>query len=336
MGVELNSAFFGALNKLTVGGVEAALEDQALLWYRLFPNPSFPPGILLALVLAVLPLIVVLIHLSFTQRWMLNAWQKLAIILPLLAFLAVGLTVSVKIGGGGDLHNMDMFIIGLMFTGAIAWHNSDREWIKRPELLPSWIRIMLLLSVALPTLWPYVNLKPTVIHEEDTNWVRTLADIPPPRRFPNTLPSEADTAHALEIVRRSVAQASQSGEVLFMDQRQLLTFGYIVDVPLVAEYDKKVLINEAMSDDAEYFEGFYADLEAQRFSLIITNPLHERIQTESDNFGEENNAWVKWVSTPLLCYYEPWRTLKDVTVQLLVPRQDVSQCGQILPLDVKE
>src|SRR6185503_3801236 len=102
--------------------------------------------------------------------------------------------------------------------------------------------------------------------------------------------------------------------------------------PLIPEYDKKVLINQAMSQDAPYFQSLYRDLASRRFSLIISNPLHVRIQTDSDNFGEENNAWVKWVSAPVLCYYEPLITLKKVTVQLLVPRQDISGCDQKLPL----
>ena len=103
---------------------------------------------------------------------------------------------------------------------------------------------------------------------------------------------------------------------------------------MIPEYDKKVLINQAMSADAQYFSAFYKDLAAHRFSLIITNPLHENIQTDLNQFGEENNAWVKWVSTPVLCYYEPLNTLKKVTVQLLVPRKDTSGCAQILPMAI--
>ena len=121
-----------------------------------------------------------------------------------------------------------------------------------------------------------------------------------------------------------------------MDQRQLLTFGYIIDVPLVPEYDKKVLINQALSNNASYFEGFYMDLASQRFSLIITNPVNRRLDTSEGNFGEENNAWVKWVSTPLLCYYESADRFKRVDIELLVPRQDISGCDSILPTNGNE
>ncbi|HRQ33269.1 MAG TPA: hypothetical protein PLM89_09235, partial [Anaerolineales bacterium] len=135
---------------------------------------------------------------------------------------------------------------------------------------------------------------------------------------------------ALKDIQNAIKEAAPNGDILFIDQRQLLTFKYVTGVPLVPEYDKKVLINEAMSASESYFQTFYRDLAAQRFSLIITNPLHERVQTEEDNFGEENNAWVKWVSAPVLCFYEPLETLKKVKIQLLAPKQDVSACVKYL------
>ena len=205
------------------------------------------------------------------------------------------------------------------------------DWLRQIGNSPVWMRSILVLLIVVPGFYKYTRLKP-IAFSEDMNWVMTLADIPPTGPLPDSLPSRDDTSAALDVIRREVAKAAVKGDVLFIDQRQLLTFGYVKGAGLVPEYDKKVLINEAMSDDASYFAGFYKDLAAQRFSLIITNPLHENIQTESDNFGEENNAWVKWVSTPILCYYEPERMLKKVTIQLLVPRQDdTSMCQQMLP-----
>ena len=68
-------------------------------------------------------------------------------------------------------------------------------------------------------------------------------------------------------------------------------------------------MNEALSDDQEYFNPFYHDLQSHRFALIITEPTHVVYQSDENNFGEENNAYVKWVSEPLLCYYEPIRNI---------------------------
>jgi len=316
---------------VTPGQVGASLSSQPLLWYRLFPNETYALGILIGLLLALGPLIFILIHLSRTHRWMLTGWQKLAIVLPLLAFLAVGLIVSTKIGGGGDLHNMDMFIIGLMFTGAIAWRNGGRQWFDTINAAPVWTRMMAVALIVIPGYWSLTGMSPISVNG-DIGMIVTLADLEPsPNPLPDTLPSSLDTSEALDGIRAEVERAAPLGDILFMDQRQLLTFGYVTGVPLVPEYDKKVLIDQAMSENAQYFESFYRDLASQRFSLIISNPLHERIKTDSAEFGEENNAWVKWVSAPVLCYYEPVYTLKKVTVQILVPRRDISDCSRILP-----
>ena len=323
---------------VTVSAVSAEVSAQPLLWYRLFPNATYGEGILIGLVLAALPLIAILVYLSRTGRWRLNVWQKLAIVLPLLAFFVIGLIVSVKIGGGGDLHNMDMFIIGLMFAGAIAWRNGAYKWIDEIHTAPVWIQLTMIALIVMPAYKPLIHMTPIVI-KEDIQTVATLADIvedPLPNPLPDTLPSESDTEKALKGIQRVVAKASQNGEVLFMDQRQLLTFGYIKDVPLVAEYDKKVLINEAMSANTQYFAGFYQDLATQRFSLIITSPVNRRLEKTEGHFGEENNAWVKWVTVPLLCYYEPYDRLKRVDIDLLVPRKDISDCDQVLPIHATE
>ena len=319
---------------VTLDFIGTSLSAQSLLWYRLFPNETYGPGILIALLLACLPLTVILLYLAKTRSWVLNGWQKLAIVLPLFAFLVVGLIVSTKIGGGGDLHNLDMFIIGLMFAGAMAWRNGGYEWITSPTVMPAWIRFVILGMIVIPGYIPLAGIRPISI-KADIDVVATLADIvlinPATDSLPNTLPSEAQVMEDLAGIQAEVAEAAPHGEILFMDQRQLLTFGYIQGIPLVPEYDKKVLIDQALSENASYFETFYQDLAAQRFSLIISNPLHERIKTEAADFGEENNAWVKWVSSPILCYYEPLYTLKKVDVQLLGPRQDISQCAKMFP-----
>lgn len=328
----------GISGGVTSDSVMSSISSQPLLWYRLLPNETFEPGILIGLILAVGPISLILIHLIKTRQWIINGWQKAAIVLPLLAFLVVGLIVSTKIGGGGDLHNMDMFIIGLTFTCAIAWRNGGRQWIDKINIAPGWIQILVMASILIPSYWAFLGLRPISV-TRDVKVVALLADIPPlfpstdvfPDPLPGFLPSKDDTYEALNGIRAEVERAAPLGEILFMDQRQLLTFGYITEVPLVPEYDKKVLIDKALSSDAKYFEDFYRDLAAQRFSLIITNPLHERIKTDAAEFGEENNAWVKWVSTPILCYYEPLYTLRKVTVQILGPRQDISDCSQALP-----
>jgi hypothetical protein len=314
--------------------IESGLTSQPLLWNRLFPNETFGPGILFGLVIATLPLMIVLTYMVTTDHWRLNAWQKACVVLPLLAFLIVGLIVSVKIGGGGDLHNMDMFIIGLLFVAAIVWRHGGYDWIRKVRTMPAWLSGVVIAMIVLPALKPLTQMRPLAVHQ-DTQLVVTLADIVPndplPNPLPDTLPSDSDTAQDLKKVQKAISVAASKGEILFMDQRQLLTFGYVTNVPLVPEYDKKVLIDQAMSENSAYFESFYNDLAAHRFSLIITSPLNRQLNTEEDNFGDENNAWVKWITKPLLCYYEPLDVLKKVDVELLVPRAGVLDCTDMMP-----
>ena len=130
-------------------------------------------------------------------------------------------------------------------------------------------------------------------------------------KYLEMLPARAEIVEILGTIQGEVELAKPHGEILFMDQRQLLTFGYVEDVPLVPEYEKKVLMNAAMGSNERYFRKLYADLAAKRFSLIISEPLRAPVKDSSYQFGEENNAWVRWVVEPVLCYYEPIETFKS-------------------------
>jgi hypothetical protein len=317
---------------VTTQDVASSLSSEPLLWYRLFPNATYGFGILLALLVAVLPLILVLIYLVVTKRWTMNVWQSLIVISTLLAFLVVGLVVSTKIGGGGDLHNMDMFLIGLMFTGVLAWQKGGAEWIRQIDASPVWVKLLLVFMLAWPGYYPLMEMRSFSFGEE-ASWLVILTDAPTEKSL-GMLPSRKVTERSLEIIRSRVALAQTQGEVLFMDQRQLLTFGYIKGVAFVPEYEKKVLMSQALNTDEVYFKEFYEALASHRFSLIVSEPLHTPIKDVSYQFGEENNAWVKWVSAPILCYYEPAETLIEVKVQLLVPRLEPADCSSILPEDL--
>lgn len=315
---------------VSVTSVTMEASSQPLLWYRLFPNATHDTGILISLVVTIAPLAALLLYLSLAKKWQLNAWQKWSLALPQLAFLAVGLIVSVKIGGGGDLHNLDMFLIGLFFIAVIAWENGGRKWFRSVDAAPLWVKGALILLMALPGRYPISALRGYHFAEQ-ASWLATLTDVGDPK-FLEMLPTEAEVEEALQTIRREVEAAKSYGEVLFIDQRQLLTFGYVRDVPFVPEYEKKILMNEALSGDPGYFQPFYADLQARRFALIVTEPLKSPIRDSDFQFGEENNAWVTWVVDPLLCYYQPIATFKSVQVQLLVPWQEEVDCSAVLPI----
>ncbi len=290
-----------AFDTVSPEGISAMVTRQPLLWERLLPNPTFGPGILLALLVAVGPLIIFLIYLLKARYWKLGVLRGAALLLPLLAFLGVGLVVSVKIGGGGDLHNMDMFLVSLVFVAGLAWRAGGDRVVLQIDRQPFWVQMTLALMVI-------IFAQQAMSHSAAVR-----------------IPTAEKVTEALQIIQRETAMASEQGEVLFLDQRQLLTFGEAPEIPLVVDYEKKYLMDQALSSDAAYFAKFHADLARQRFALIISEPLKVVYQGDAHHFGNENDAWVYWVAQPILCYYEPLKTFKDVKIQLLVPRSTIER-----------
>ena len=292
-------------NRLSAEGVSSAVTHHPLIWSRLWPNATYPPGIVLGLLIAVLPVVLTLVFLHRKGVWNTNMWQKVALVGGLAAFLGVGLVVSVKIGGGSNLHNLDMFLIALIFSTAGAWEQaSSSSWVQKPGF--SRLGLFILAAIILPLWWPLVTALPR--------------ELPPP-----------DAAKiALRGIQQQVSQAEERGEVLFMDQRQLLTFGLVDQVPLVDEYEKKRVMNKALGGDEVYFSNFYQDLAESRFSLIINEPLQTYLyQEEERNFASENNAWVRFVAEPMLCFYQVQKTYQEVGVELLIPRETACLNAQV-------
>jgi hypothetical protein len=311
-----------------VGSSASVSTSQALLWYRLLPNATYVDGILLGLIKATAPLAVILVF-AGGRHWKPSALQLVVVVLSLLAFLAVGLIVSTKIGGGGDLHNLDMFLIGMLFAGGIVWKTGANQIAQGMGRWAAWVHAVLVLALVMPANGALQALRP-ISFADDAAWLIVLADVERPRDL-GSLPTADVTSSSLERLRKAVAEAQGQGEVLFMDQRQLLTFGFVEGVRLVPEYEKKRMMDEALSGNAEYFHNFYRDLSARRFALLISSPLRTPIKDSEYGFGEENNAWVEWVARPVLCYYEEADTLNEAKVELLTPRNGPVDCESVLP-----
>ncbi len=290
---------------LSVEGVTSVVSRQPLLWDRLFPSQTYRFGILLALIMTIAPLVIFLIYLIRKQRWPMDWVRGAVLLINLCLFLAVGLVVSVKIGGGNNLHNLDMFLIGLVFTAALAWEAGGYRALADLGRQPRWVQLTLAAMIAIFALQPLFSVKPL------------------------SLPAPEVVQKTLQTVQEEVERASRQGEVLFIDQRQLLTFGYVPRIPLVVDYEKKYLMDKAMAGDEKYFRKLYTDLANHRFALIVSEPLRVRIRESDYQFGDENNAWVKWVSAPILCYYKPIATFRETRVELLEPRQGENPCPEL-------
>jgi hypothetical protein len=209
-------------------------------------------------------------------RWF-GMWAMLAVL------FAGGLVVSVKIGGGGDLHNMDAFavllaVIAFYFIGGNVQMEGTAE-DNSPFKLP-------VLS------WPIAA----------TGLLIPLIFIIPLLSSPQKFHSDVNQ-QAFKLLKSMSEQASQKGPVLFINERHLVTF-HQVNVPLVPDYEAVTLMEMAMSINQAYLQQFYADLKNHRFAAIVADKQNVGIQEEGA-FSDENNVWNSRVSPYILCYYEP-------------------------------
>jgi hypothetical protein len=259
-------------------------------------------GIILGLVLACLPLGALLVYLVRSGRWQINKWQAVAIAGVLVPFLGVGLVASVKAGGGTNLHNLDMFLIGMVFTASLAWDAGFEKQIVDSMRRPGYVRGLLMMVIAIPAFMPMVGARPV--------------ELPPSEKVET----------AMTGIQEYVECARGQGEVLFIAQRQMLTFGYVLNVPLVPEYELKLVMDRALARNESYFEDFYQDLVERRFSLIVADRQFTLIKDESESLAVENNAWVEWVTIPLLEQYESVKIFKLVGIELFMPPGRALEC----------
>ncbi len=290
-----------------------------LLWYRLWPSPTYPPGILPAALLVSLPLLLLAAYRLVQRQDGISAWRRyhpvrfLGLGVILLVLFAGGLVVSVKIGGGSNLHNMDAYLSLLLVlcasfffeqavpdVGTQKIENRPALALAFPAANPSWLRSSgLALALILPSL------------------LFVLSGGPSP-----ALPDPDQIAKGMEVTLRIVDEMTKKGgEVLFISNRQLIIFDEVQGVRLVPEYERVFLMEMAMAGNPEYLERFYNDLKNHRFALIISEPLYIQSKGSETRFGEENDAWVQQITIPILQYYDQRRTLPAVKMEFLVPKE---------------
>ncbi len=265
------------------------------IWDRLFPNPTFAPGILLGLAVAVGPLILLLIWVFASRRGRLHPVSTSLITLMGFIFLTGGVIVSVKIGAGGDLHDLDLFLIFLLILANDCVCRLTHGTLDKLDLWPEFPRGLALIAFMGPILWMLAT-----------------------RQEKNVIPP-GKGVEELQIISHEVEKAALEGDVLFIGQRQLLAFGFIENVPLVPEYELVEVMDHAMAGDQAYFQEFYQDLEEGRFSLIVASGMSIEKHRVPHSFEEESEAWRKYVAIKLFEWYAPRVKLDDVGVWLYEP-----------------
>jgi hypothetical protein len=269
---------------------------SSLLWERLLPNPTFELGILAGILLITFPL---LFHFVGHFREWLKAFHPLrsiSLVLPLVILFFGGLVVSVKIGGGGNLHNMDAFIVLLMVINSYVFFEPAQRgrevWSFRNTLKLPFIAV----TLSIPVLWN----------------VYTLTEFEP-----RDVEVGQDSLRTLEL--KVMEEVGTGGEILFMSERHLLALHEIIDVPLVPEYEKIFLMEMAMAGNHVYLNGFYEDVRQHRFDMIVSSSLPVILRGPEHEFGIEDDVWVQNITIPLLESYEPTLFLDGGGIWVLEP-----------------
>jgi hypothetical protein len=282
-----------------------------LIWSRLLPNETFPMGILPGILLVSAPLLLALYQMLRTSPLPLGEGvgrraepaeavraRWLALLAMLLVLFFGGVVVSTKIGGGGDLHNMDAYLVmlSLLTTSVLAKQAAPENEAKPMDGRIGWGVAFAALLIPLGFAIRHIGFFPS--------YDKTIAE---------------------KDIQRLQEALQNGGEILFITERQLITFDYLHGVRLAPEYEQMELMEMAMSRNRAYLENYYADLRARRFDLIVAEDQKFTRQKQGA-FVEENAAWVRFVGAPLLCNYKPVVTLTSNNIQVFEPRPRQVEC----------
>ncbi len=264
-----------------------------LLWYRLLPSATYPLGVLPGILLASAAALVLIFLWARHHRQGMHPIRWLGLGGSLAVLFAGGLVVSAKIGGGGNLHNLDAYLLLLlMITVYMAFDRAACEtapavsWTPSPWLLGAGLLVPVAFALAAGGPWQSRD--------------------------------HASARSTVAAIREAVAEATRSGQaVLFISERHLIAFEGL-DVALEPDYEKVYLMEMAMADNEAYLEAFRSDLAAHRFGLIITERPGTNLRGSDYGFGEENDVWARRVAAPLVSYYQMEVDL--VGIWLMVPR----------------
>ncbi len=272
-----------------------------LLWYRLWPNDAYALGVLPGILIFSAPLWLV-IGLGLWKRQ--SEWHPLRLALlglMLLVLLVGGIFVSMKIGGGTDLHNLDAYVVLLLIVSAYIFfkryapENSPGHWtfpwpvVAFLILIPAWF--------ALPGtsgFWKY---------------------------------DAAQSQATLEALQQTVDNVNaQGGEILFITQRHLISMRMLTGVKLIPEYEREELMEMAMGNNETYLDIFANDLKQHRFAAIVVDELQTYMADDEESMGAENNAWTRYVAKRILCNYRLESLFVADRVAIYAPQTGAQQC----------
>ncbi len=280
---------------------------QDLLWYRLLPNATYEFGILIPLVILSIPLW------YFSQYGIkrLHPLRKIGLIVMMVLLLGGGIVVSVKIGGGSDIHNLDSYLVFSIILGSYAFFGCIRPEEKNFSSTEKNFSLQKMLwAIALifviPTLSVLRGVKPYVAYNPE------------------------EVASTIQKIQAEIDKVQPDQDILVMYQWPLITFEYlqVKSARVTHEYINVILIDMAMSRNVNYLKKFHNDLCKHRFGLIITELQPTSLQGRKHNFGEENDIWWSEITSALLHSYSRIERFSEASIELYIPSESSCQDWQ--------
>ena len=291
--------------------------------YKLWPNTGYM-GLLPDIALISLPALLIILYVIWEYRQKLH-WIRLLIILSILGVFFAGSTlVSLRAGGGYDLHNYDSFLllifIIICFLGVGAEYLDKSGWAgKLPLTYPAVIVFLLFIPIWLEIPKTGTSASPTTGQSE-----QSLPTVQSEQKLA-TPQSEQQALLEIKQILEKPNESNPGHPILFLDQRQLLVFNKIKVENIVIPYEKIELMEMAMARNEKYKQQVQSDLENHKYSLIVSEILVPWAKSYSPNHFErdwyENNVWVDFVAIPVLDYYTPIYLNEDIGIAIYAPKQ---------------
>lgn len=291
----------------TLSGENPAVFDSALnselIWNRLLPNQTFSFGILPAIFVICLPMLIYL-FLKWRNKSIARIhWLRTMGLVGIpVAFFLTGVLVSLKIGGGADLHNLDAFLVFFaLITLSFAFGRVVSDDLVRTghsyAFPTGFMGLVLLLVFVMPVSYAFTKAG---------TWVGT--------KQPQGEAELNEIQTALDIINQ------EPGEILFVTERQLITMGKLKGVSVYPDYEKVFLMEMAMANNQDYLQEFYRLIEDHYFKAILMEPVSLEIRNVLSNFGAENNIYVRNVVSPMLNEYQVALSWDNGNINLLIPK----------------
>jgi MFS family permease len=269
---------------------------------KLWPNIGNSLGLIPGILLTVAPVVIIILLYFWICRKRIN-WVRVALLAFLLSILGAGSTlVSLRAGGGYNFHNYDTLLVVLLIIGiysGLGTVSLDSITADQKTILFD-VRVICIMF-CLPVIFLVKKLPYQTGYSDSSNNILTIRDIN-------------------QIIEDKASSATDI--VLFIDYRQLVVYRLVSSVQIYIPYEKIELMEMAMANNKRYFDEFQAKIRNQEFTLIVSEPLYDRIKPPfKDPYWYENNVWAEDVASPILQFYEPIYLNRDSAVAIYVPKK---------------